>query len=120
MDDEELVRELASNMLTDVGYEVTIAQNGAEAVQLYQEAKRSDRQFDAAILDLTVSGGMGGKETIRKLMEIDPQVKAVVSSGYSNDPIMADFKNYGFKSVIAKPYRIRELSEVLHGVINDG
>ena len=79
----------------------------------------SGDSFDAVILDLTIPGGLGGKEVIQKLMEIDLEVKAIVSSGYSNDPVMANFREYGFKGFIAKPYGIRKLSEVLHGVITE-
>ncbi len=118
MDDEELVRELASDMLTRLGYEVITAIDGAEAIELYKAAMESGDRFAAVIVDLTVPGGMGGRQTIQRLIEIDPEVKAIVSSGYSNDPILANFTEYGFKGVVAKPYKIRELSEVLHRVTN--
>jgi DNA-binding NarL/FixJ family response regulator len=72
------------------------------------------------ILDLTIPGGLGGKETIKKLLEIDPQVRAIVSSGYSNDPIMAQFSEYGFKGVAAKPYTIKILSQAVHDAMHDG
>jgi len=117
MDDEEFIRELISDMLVRIGYEPTTALDGAEAIKLYKEAKNSDRPFDVVIMDLTVPGGMGGKEAIRRIMETDLEVKAIVSSGYSNDPIMADFRKYGFSGVIAKPYKTRDLSEILHKVI---
>ena len=116
MDDEDIIRELASDMLTNLGYEVITAVNSAEAIKLYRGAMESGRPFDAVILDLTVPGGMGGKESIQKLMEIAPDVKAIISSGYSNDPILANFREYGFKGAVAKPYEIRELSEILHRV----
>jgi len=119
MDDQEMIRETVSEMLDNIGYEVTTATDGAEAIDLYKAAKESGQTFDAVIMDLTVAGGMGGKEAVQKLIEIDPDVKAIVSSGYSNDPIMADFREYGFSGVIAKPYRIKELSEVLHRVMVD-
>jgi len=114
MDDEEAVREVVGEMLKMIGYEVEFAKEGAEAVEFYKKAKESAEPFDAVILDLTVPGGMGGKDAIQKLLEIDPGVKAIVSSGYSNDPIMSDFKKYGFRGVVAKPYKIGELSEELH------
>ena len=117
MDDEEIVREVAGEMLTRIGYEVEFAGDGAEAIELYKRAKETGQPFEAVILDLTVPGGMGGKEAIKRLLEIDPGVKAIVSSGYSNDAVMAEFREYGFKGVIAKPYKIEELSEVLHRVI---
>ncbi len=117
MDDQEEIRELASDMLGGIGYEVITAVDGTEAIELYREAMESGIPFDAAIIDLTIPGGMGGAETIQRLLEIDPEVKAIVSSGYSNDPILADFDKHGFKDVIAKPYKTREVSEILHRVI---
>ncbi|MBI5042431.1 MAG: response regulator [Nitrospirae bacterium] len=117
MDDEEYIRELVTNTLTHCGYNVESASNGEEAIELYKKAKKSGHAFDAVILDITVPGGMGGKETIKKLMEIDPDVKAIVSSGYSNDAVMAEFWKHGFKGVVTKPYKVEELYEVLQGVI---
>ncbi|MBU4446530.1 response regulator [bacterium] len=118
MDDEELVREVTGAILKTLGYEVEFAKDGAEAIELYQKNMKLEKPFDIVIMDLTVPGGMGGKEAVRKLAEIDPEVKAVVSSGYSYDPVMADFKKYGFAGVIAKPYKIEELSKTLHKVLN--
>jgi DNA-binding NtrC family response regulator len=89
----------------------------ADAIEVYQEDKEYGQPYDAVIVDIVVPGGMGGEETIQKLAEIDPEVKAVAGSGYSNNPIMADFRKYGFSDAIAKPYEIGELSEVLHRVI---
>ena len=117
MDDEKHVRDLAAEMLSSIGYKVTTAIDGTEAIEMYKEAMESGNPFDAVIIDLTIPGGMGGKETIQKLIEVDPQVKAIVSSGYSNDPILANFGEYGFKGVVAKPYKTSELSAVLHRVI---
>jgi PAS domain S-box-containing protein len=117
MDDEKIIRDLACDMLASIGYEISVARDGAEAVGLYKEAMNSREPFDAVIMDLTVQGSMGGKEAVQELLKMDPDVKAIVSSGYSNDPIMADFRKYGFMGVIAKPYKIKELSEVLHRVM---
>jgi CheY-like chemotaxis protein len=117
MDDEDTVRKTVGKMMEHLGYEVEIVKDGHEAINLYKKAKESSQPFDTVIMDLTVRNGMGGKETIKNLLEIDPGVKAIVSSGYSNDPIMADFKKYGFTGVITKPFEIKELSEVLHKVI---
>ena len=117
MDDEAHIRDLATEMLSRCGYRVVTAVEGAEAIELYKKAMGSDTPFDAVITDLTVPGGMGGKETIQRLIEIDPDVKAIVSSGYSNDPVMANFREHGFKGVIAKPYKLMELSKVMHKVI---
>ncbi len=117
MDDEELIREVAREILSTLGYEVEVARNGAEAISLYRTARKSSHPFDVVVLDLTVPGGMGGLETVERLLQIDPGVKAVVSSGYSNDPIMADCAEYGFRGVVAKPYTARELSATLRAII---
>ncbi|MDP8215291.1 MAG: response regulator [Candidatus Euphemobacter frigidus] len=117
MDDEELVRDVTGRMLERIGYEIEFSNDGTEAVEIYKKAQESNRPFDAVILDLTVAGGMGGKEAIKKLKDVDPEVKSIVSSGYSTDPIMSEYKQYGFSGVIVKPYEIKELSEALHKVI---
>jgi PAS domain S-box-containing protein len=119
MDDEEIVREVAGNLLEHIGYQVGLAGEGAEAIEIYKEAIASGRPFDAVIMDITVPGGMGGKETLQRLIEIDPKVKAIVSSGYSNDPIMADYSKYGFKGVIAKPYKLATLNQTLRRIIEE-
>lgn len=117
MDDEDAVSRLACDILGDVGYRVTAARDGDEAIDLYRKAREYGHPFDAVILDLTVPGGMGGKEAVHILMDIDPDVKAIVSSGYSIDPIMSDFRKYGFSGVIAKPYDAGELSSILNEVL---
>jgi two-component system cell cycle sensor histidine kinase/response regulator CckA len=117
MDDEESVRGVAGEMLKAVGYECELAKDGAEAVELYRRAQDDGRPFDAAIMDLTVPGGMGGREAVKKLIELDHRVKVIVASGYSNDPVMADFKAYGFSGVITKPYDIATLSRTLRTVL---
>jgi PAS domain S-box-containing protein len=114
MDDEEIVKEIIGEMLAHLGYEVEFAGDGEEAIELYRNALDSRLRFDAVVMDLTIPGAMGGKEAIRKLQEMDPNVKAVVSSGYSNDPVMAHFREFGFSGVITKPFRIQELSEVMN------
>ncbi len=117
MDDEKHIRDLVVEMLSGIGYEVITSIDGGEAVALYKEAKDSGQPYDVVITDLTIPGGMGGRKTIQKLLELDKEVKAIVSSGYSGDPIMANFKKHGFKGVIAKPYEINQLSKVLHEVM---
>src|SRR5262249_50294135 len=117
MDDQQPIRELAREMLSGCGYEVALAADGAQAVALYRRAREAGQPFDVVILDLTVPGGMGGKEAIRELKALDPQVKAIVSSGFSNDPIMADFKRHGFSGVVPKPYSMSELMEVVQGAL---
>jgi len=117
MDDEAMIRKLAGEILLHLGYEVEFAEDGAEAVVRYEAAMKSAKPFDAVILDLTVRGGMGGKEAIQKLIAINPDVKGIVSSGYSNDPGMTDFRQYGFSGVAAKPYTVKELGERLNEVL---
>ncbi|MCC6502082.1 MAG: PAS domain-containing protein [Deltaproteobacteria bacterium] len=113
MDDEELVRDVASEMFKVLGYDADFATEGREALELYAAAREEGRPFDLVILDLTVPGGMGGRETMQKLLEIEPGVRAIVSSGYSKDPILSDFRKFGFSGVIAKPYRVSEFSKVV-------
>ena len=117
MDDEKSFRMVVGEILQAIGYEYELAKDGAEAIDLYQAAMLSGRPFDAAIMDLTVPGGMGGKEAVKRLVEIDPKVKAIVASGYSNDPVMADFKAHGFVGVIEKPFDLRTLSRTLQAVL---
>ena len=113
MDDEELIRETCESVLEFLGYATVLTANGDEAIQRYQQASLAGAPFDVVILDLTIVGGMGGKETIQHLLEIDPAVKAIVSSGYSHDSVMANFKDYGFCGVLAKPYTIEEMKVTL-------
>jgi PAS domain S-box-containing protein len=117
MDDEEIVRKIMGRMLKEKGSEVVFAEDGKEAVRKFKEARNTPHSFDVVILDLTIPGGMGGEETLKKIREIDLNVKIIVSSGYSNDPIMANYEKYGFNGVIAKPFNIEELSQVLNKVI---
>jgi len=117
MDDEEAVRKVAGEMLMSIGYKVEFARHGAEAIELYKKAREAGEPFDVVIMDLTIPGGMVAKETINRLLELDPGVRAIVSSGYSNDPVMSDFRKYGFSGAVTKPYEVRELSEELHRVI---
>ncbi len=117
MDDDETVREVTENILADLGYKISLAKNGAEAIEFYQEAMKSSQPFAAVILDLTIPGGMGGKDAVQELLKIDPEVRAIVSSGYSEDPVMAEYEKYGFSDVIKKPYTLQEVSNSLHKVI---
>ena len=117
MDDEYSIRVILSEHLRNLKYVVEAVEEGSEAIRLYKNAREAGKPYDAVIMDLTISGGMGGKETIEKLLEIDPEVRAVVMSGFANDPIMANYKEYGFKGVLVKPYDIRELDKILRNVI---
>jgi len=117
MDDEKLIRDVVVQFLTVMGFEAAKAEDGREAMDMYRKAKESGHAFDIVIMDLTIPGGMGGKETIKELLAYDPAAIAIVSSGYSNDPIMSNCEAYGFKGVIKKPYRIEELSDALRDLL---
>jgi PAS domain S-box-containing protein len=119
MDDDPMVRDFAGEMLCYLGYDVAFATDGEEAICTYREAQASGQPFDLVIMDLTVPGGMGGKEALNVLKSIDPAVRAIVSSGYSHNPIIASYADYGFKQAVAKPYRVEEMSQVLHEVLQN-
>ncbi len=119
MDDEDLIRNLGYEILSLLGYEVVLVIDGQEAIVSYGEAQKSSAPFDAVIMDLTVPGGMGGYEAMQVLRKMDPNVRAIVSSGYSTDPIMADYKTYGFKGIVPKPYTVQDLSQILHQVMRE-
>ncbi len=113
MDDEESVLQVGREMLTELGYQVTTARDGAAAVALFAQARDAGNPFTLVVLDLTIPGGMGGKEVIGHIRRLDPVVWAIVSSGYSNDPVMAEYVAHGFNAVVAKPYRVAELCRAL-------
>ncbi|MBM3298505.1 MAG: response regulator [Deltaproteobacteria bacterium] len=117
MDDDETIREMAGDLLAAMGYEAVIVRDGKEAINAYVEAKRRGVPFDVVIMDLTVRGGMGGKEALEELLRIDPTVKAVASSGYSYSPVMADFARYGFADVLTKPYDVAGFNRVLQHIL---
>jgi PAS domain S-box-containing protein len=119
MDDDKMILQMASHMLSRMGFDVVCARNGEEAIDLYKKEMRSESSFKAIIMDLTVPAGMGGKETIQILRQIDPRVHAIVSSGYSNDPVMANLDQYGFVGMLIKPYGFNELEEAVKNVIQD-
>jgi PAS domain S-box-containing protein len=117
MDDETSIREVTGEILSQIGYEVAVAADGAEAISLYSQAKESGLPYDVVITDLTIPGGMGGKDVIAKLLVIDPEVKVIVSSGYSNDPVMSDYRECGFNDLVTKPYKIEELHQKILKII---
>lgn len=113
MDDEEAIRQMARFLLKRFGFEVVCVSDGAETVRAYAEARAAGQPFTLVIMDLTVPGGMGGREAIAQLRAMDPNVKAIVSSGYSSDPVLANYRAHGFCGVVAKPYEIDDLARVL-------
>ncbi|OGP15689.1 MAG: hypothetical protein A2052_07440 [Deltaproteobacteria bacterium GWA2_54_12] len=119
MDDEEMVRNIAGEILTDLGYKVILASEGEEALNLYRQAMDAEKPIDLVILDLTVQGGMGGKEAVSLLLSMDPEAKAIVSSGYCNSPVMANYKKYGFKGVLQKPYNLTEFSTAVRKALGE-
>ncbi len=117
MDDEDVIRMIVGKMLNSMGYEPETVESGEQAIETYRHALESGRRFDAVIIDLTIRGGMGGMECIKKLLALDPTAKAIVSSGYSDDPVMSSYQEFGFKGIITKPYQIEDLSEILNRVL---
>jgi PAS domain S-box-containing protein len=117
VDDEEAIRALVEFTLERLGYQVTQAESALEGVDIYRQKLEAGERFDAVILDLTLPGGMGGKEALKKLIEIDPTVNAIVSSGYAMDATMSRYQDFGFRGVIAKPYEAAELGKIVHEVI---
>lgn len=117
MDDEDMIREVSGAMLKRLGYEVCVSPDGAAAIETFRQAAMGGEPFDAVILDLTVPGGLGAKETIGPLLDIDPRAKVIVSSGFSDDPLMTDFRSFGFAGFLPKPYNLTQLSTVMHKVL---
>ena len=117
MDDEFNIRTAVGSLLQSYGYEIVLAGDGQETIDTFTRACQEGRPFDVVVLDLTIPGGMGGLEVIDHLRRIDPEIKAIVSSGYADDPIMAEYKKYGFSGVVSKPYKIDELLQVLQQVL---
>ncbi|RMF57153.1 MAG: PAS domain-containing sensor histidine kinase, partial [Calditrichaeota bacterium] len=120
MDDDPMVRDVLGKLLGVAGYQVEFAEDGREALEIYQQAMDKGERFDLVIMDLTIPGGMGGKETIPRLLELDPDAKAIVSSGYSNDPVMAHYREYGFQGIVKKPYRLKEVTQAVQEVLSMG
>jgi CheY-like chemotaxis protein len=117
MDDEQVILEVTNEVLRFLGYEVMFARDGAAAITLYTQEKTKGAPFDLIILDLSVPEGMGGKETFEKLHALDPSAKIVISSGFTNDPMLTDYKSFGLSGVLAKPYRITEIKTLLEKMI---
>lgn len=113
MDDEQIILDMTRDVLKFLDYDVMFARDGLAAIDLYKKEKAAGVPFDVVILDLSVPSGLGGKETIKQLRKLDPDVKAVVSSGYTDDPAVLDFSDYGFDEKLTKPYKIHDLKNIL-------
>ncbi|NOX38448.1 MAG: response regulator [Calditrichaeota bacterium] len=120
MDDEEYILDLFKNFLGMMNIEVETAREGAEAVRKYREAMEANRPFDVVIMDLTIRGGMGGKEAVQQILEIDPQARVIVASGYSTDSVLANYEKFGFVGRIHKPFTMESINRVLHSVLSEG
>lgn len=119
MDDKQNILDMAGRILDRMGYETAFATDGRQAIEINESSLATGEPFDAVILDLTVPGGMGGVKVIQELHKLNPEIKAIVSSGYFNDPIMANYQDYGFSGIVPKPYTMNQLAEVLNDVFDD-
>jgi two-component system, cell cycle sensor histidine kinase and response regulator CckA len=117
MDDEEIVGDIARQMLNYLGYNVVLVKDGQEAVSQYKKQFKSEERFRVVIMDLTIPGGMGGKEAVGEILAVDPDAKVVVSSGYSNDPVMVHCKEHGFSAAIAKPFDLQSLKSIVETLL---
>jgi DNA-binding NtrC family response regulator len=117
MDDEQVILEMTRDVLNFLMYDVMFAKEGTEAIDLYKREKAAGVPFDIVILDLSVTRGLGGKETIEQLRLFDPEVKAIISSGFTNDPVVEDFSRYGFCERLTKPYSLSDLKKLLENVM---
>ncbi len=118
MDDDQAILEVASYMLTTLGYSVQVAHHGDEAIDAFKQALSEKAPFDAVILDLTIPGGKGGVETIQALRTLDKNLKAIVSSGYAVDPVISNYEEFGFSAAVQKPYKIEEMARAVQSVMD--
>jgi PAS domain S-box-containing protein len=120
MDDDEVIRSVVVRLLKRAGMDVTAVAEGGSAIDAYREALARGNRYDVVLMDLTVKGGMGGKEAMKRLLEVDPSARVIVASGYANDPIMANFREYGFVNVLRKPFNVNDFIRVIVEVIGEG
>ncbi len=117
MDDEQVILDVTLEVLRFLGYDAAFARDGAAAIEIFSKERTGGRPFDLVILDLTVPDGMGGKEAFEKLRKTDPSVKVVLSTGYTEDPMMTDYAKHGLAGILAKPYRISDIKALLEKII---
>lgn len=117
MDDDEMIRILVKAQLASLGHEAIITVDGEEAIQVYQEMEEQGTPVDLVIMDLTIPGGMGGKEAAHKLLQLAPDAKIIVASGYSNDQVLSHYHEYGFCAAVSKPFDLEELREGINSVL---
>ncbi len=113
MDDDAMLRDIAGSQLEHLGHKVIVVPDGETAVKQYKKLLNTEEHIDIIIMDLTIPGGMGGKEAVQHILNINPDAKVIVASGYSNDPVMADCKKYGFSASVAKPFDLQELEKAI-------
>lgn len=119
MDDEESILDVTSEILRVFGYEVGVATSGEMAIRMYQEEMDEGNRYDLVIMDLTVPMGMGGGEAIKELLKIDPQAKAIVSTGLVDEPLVKNYRSYGFVGILPKPYRMQDLERVVRTALSE-
>ena len=117
MDDEKMICDIADKMLTRAGFSVETAFDGKQAIEIYKQAIKKEKPFDVVIMDLTIPGGIGGQEAVKYILDIDHKAKVIVSSGYTDDPVMANYAEYGFKAIVSKPYTMDNLQRVINQVL---
>lgn len=120
MDEEEVIIDVVSELLSSNGYEVGISRNGIEALELYEIALESGEPYDVVLMELVIGDGIGGREAVRELLEIDPDAKAIALSVDSDNPVITNFRAYGFKDAIVKPCKTTEILETVSNVIEEG
>ena len=120
MDDQQMLREATGLMLASLGYEAALAPDGPTAVAMYREAMEGGQKYDLVILDLVIPGGIGGTEVVQMLRRLDPCLKAIISSGYTNDPAVLNYSRYGFDDILSKPYSLTELGDKLKTMLKPG
>ena len=119
MDDDEVIRSAMGNLLKCLGYKVETCEEGWEVLNMYEKSLKENNPFDAVVLDLKVSDGLGGEKTMKKLLDIDPKVKGIVSSGFLGESLLSDYQKLGFVGMVEKPYKIEKLDEIIVRVISN-